>query len=92
MPLAFSGMCTYAGRLSQIGAARFARKYPAVMDALLRALLELICKYYRTIMGYGPCCQPLTLDLIPHNHRASILWQARRQTGNKYDSICKIAQ
>lgn len=40
-----------AGRLSQIGVARFARKYPAVMDALLRALLELICKYHRTVLG-----------------------------------------
>lgn len=40
-----------AGRLSQLGVARFARKYPGVMDALLRALLELICKYNRTVMG-----------------------------------------
>jgi len=33
--------------------ARFAQKYPAVRDTLLRALLELICKYTRTIIGCG---------------------------------------
>ena len=41
----------HVGRLAQLGVARFACKYPAVMDALLRALLELICKYNRTVMG-----------------------------------------
>ena len=41
--------------MAQLGVARFAQKYPAVRDTLLRALLELICKYTRTIIGYG-CC------------------------------------
>lgn len=32
------------------GVARFAQKYPAVLDALLRSVLELICKYQKTGM------------------------------------------
>jgi len=30
------------------GVARFAQKYPAVLDALLRTMLEMICKYHKT--------------------------------------------
>ena len=40
-----------AGALSQLDVARFAKKYPAVLDALLKSLLELICKYQRAITG-----------------------------------------
>jgi len=40
-----------AVRLSQLGVARFTRKYPAVLDALLRTMLDVVCKYQRTISG-----------------------------------------
>jgi hypothetical protein len=30
------------------GVARFAKKYPALLDALLRSMLELLCKYHKT--------------------------------------------
>lgn len=36
---------------STLGVARFAQKYPAVLDALLRSVLELICKYQKTVIG-----------------------------------------
>jgi hypothetical protein len=35
-------------RLSTLGVARFAAKYPALKDALLRGLLDLVVKYYKT--------------------------------------------
>lgn len=35
-------------RLSQLGVARFAQRYPALCEALLRSLLELVVKYYKT--------------------------------------------
>ena len=44
-----------AGALSQLGVARFCKKYPAVLDALLRTQLELICKYQKTVLGCGAC-------------------------------------
>jgi hypothetical protein len=28
--------------------ARFAQKYPALLDALLKSVLELVCKYHKT--------------------------------------------
>ncbi|KAL4423465.1 hypothetical protein ABPG77_005417 [Micractinium sp. CCAP 211/92] len=34
-----------------LGIARFAQKYPAVLDALLRTTLEMICKYHKTVIG-----------------------------------------
>ena len=37
--------------LSKLGVSRFARKYPGVKDTLLRALLELACRYERTLAG-----------------------------------------
>lgn len=37
--------------LSRLGVARFAAKYPAVLDALLRGLLELVCKYHKAVAG-----------------------------------------
>lgn len=36
---------------STLGVARFAQKYPAVLDALLRTMLEMICKYQKTVIG-----------------------------------------
>ena len=30
------------------GVARFAQKYPALLDALLKSVLELVCKYHKT--------------------------------------------
>ena len=48
------GLHVHAVRLSQLGVARFARKYPAVMDTLLRTMLEVICKYQRLISGCAP--------------------------------------
>ncbi|KAI7841137.1 hypothetical protein COHA_005107 [Chlorella ohadii] len=36
---------------STLGVARFAQKYPAVLDALLRTMLEMICKYHKTVIG-----------------------------------------
>ncbi|KAK9805380.1 hypothetical protein WJX73_008568 [Symbiochloris irregularis] len=35
--------------ISQLGIAYFAKKYPAVLTALLRGVLELTCKYQRDI-------------------------------------------
>ena len=40
-----------AGSLSTLGVSRFAKKYPAVLTALLKSLLELICKYERAVAG-----------------------------------------
>ena len=40
-----------AGSLSVLGVSRFAKKYPAVLTALLKSLLELVCKYEKAING-----------------------------------------
>lgn len=40
-----------AVRLSQLGVARFTKKYPAVLDALLRTMLEVVVKFQRAITG-----------------------------------------
>lgn len=40
-------------RLSQLGAARFTKKYPAVLDAMLRTMLEVVVKYQRAITGWA---------------------------------------
>ena len=40
-----------AGCLSQLDVARFAKKYPAVMTALLRSILEVTVKYYKGLLG-----------------------------------------
>ncbi len=37
--------------LNRLGAARFAQKYPAVREALLRSLLEAAVQYHRTLAG-----------------------------------------
>ena len=42
-----------AGSISQLGAAHFAKKYPAVLAALLKSILELTCDYHRTLAGYA---------------------------------------
>ena len=44
---------------AKMSIATFARKYQAVMDALLRSLLELVCTYHRICAGCGPaaCAQ-----------------------------------
>lgn len=34
--------------LARAGVARFAQRYPALLDALLRSVLELVCKYHKT--------------------------------------------
>ena len=55
--------CT--GMLSQLGVAHFAKKYPAVLDAVLRGVLELTCKYQRSITEYVYCSllhSPLILE------------------------------
>ena len=39
------------GCLSQLDVARFAKKYPAVMTALLRSILEVTVKYYKALLG-----------------------------------------
>ena len=41
-----------AGSLSSMGCARFCAKYPAVLAALQRSLLELVCKYQKQVLGY----------------------------------------
>jgi len=38
-------------RLSTLGVARFAAKYPAVRDALLKGLMETIVKHYKAVLG-----------------------------------------
>lgn len=50
-----STVCLHAGSLSQLDVARFAKKYPAVMTALLRSLLEVTVKYYKALLGCAPC-------------------------------------
>lgn len=40
-----------AGCLSQLDVARFAKRYPAVMTALLRSLMEVTVKYYKALLG-----------------------------------------
>ena len=42
--------------LSQLSVARFAKKYPAVLEAIIRGVLELTCKYQRSITECGPDC------------------------------------
>jgi hypothetical protein len=37
--------------LGKLGVAHFARKYPAVKEALLKSLLEVSVKYHRTLLG-----------------------------------------
>ena len=37
--------------LPAAGVARFAQKYPSLLDALLKSLLELVCKYHKTGVG-----------------------------------------
>lgn len=49
-------------RLSQLGVARFARKYPAVMDTLLRTMLEVVCKYQRLISGIEETTEAREVD------------------------------
>lgn len=44
------------GCLSQLDVARFAKKYPAVMTALLRSILEVTVKYYKALLGYVHTC------------------------------------
>jgi len=46
-----NSVCLHAGSLSQLDVARFAKKYPAVMTALLRSLLEVTVKYYKALLG-----------------------------------------
>ncbi|KAG7670575.1 hypothetical protein Ndes2437B_g05113 [Nannochloris sp. 'desiccata'] len=38
-------------RLSTLAVARFAAKYPAVRDALLKGLMEIIVKHYKAVLG-----------------------------------------
>lgn len=40
-----------AGELSTLGVSRFAKRYPAVLTALIKSLLEVICKYERAVAG-----------------------------------------
>ena len=45
-------LCVWlTGCLSQLDVARFAKKYPAVMTALLRSILEVTVKYYKALLG-----------------------------------------
>ncbi|KAF6255953.1 hypothetical protein COO60DRAFT_1296414 [Scenedesmus sp. NREL 46B-D3] len=37
--------------LAKLGVSRFAQKYPAVQEALLRSLLELTCTYHKRLAG-----------------------------------------
>ena len=40
-----------AGMCARMNIAEFARKYPKVLDQLLRSLLELVCRYYAVMAG-----------------------------------------
>lgn len=42
-------VCT--GSLSSLGVSRFCQKYPAVLGTLQRSVLELVCKYQKTVLG-----------------------------------------
>lgn len=46
-------------RLSQLGVARFAARYPALCQALLQSLLELTVKYYKTGERWLPKAEEL---------------------------------
>ena len=35
-----------------MGVAHFAKKYPPVLDAVLKGVLELTCKYHRNMIEY----------------------------------------
>ena len=35
-----------------MGVSRFCARYPAVLATLQRSLLELVCKYQKTVLGY----------------------------------------
>lgn len=37
--------------MSKLGAARFARKYPSVKDALLKSVLEVAVRWHRRLAG-----------------------------------------
>jgi hypothetical protein len=37
--------------LAKLGVSRFAQKYPGVKEALLKSILEVVCKYHKTIAG-----------------------------------------
>ena len=39
------------GSLSTMGVSRFCKKYPAVLSTLQRSVLELVCKYQKTVLG-----------------------------------------
>ena len=39
-----------------MGVSRFCARYPAVLATLQRSLLELVCKYQKTVLG---CVGPL---------------------------------
>ena len=43
----------HAGSLSRLGVSRFCQKYPAVLATLQRSILELVCKYQKTVLGCG---------------------------------------
>ena len=57
MPEQVSKGAVGAGMCAKMSIATFARKYPAVMDALLRSLLELVCTYHRICAGCGPAAR-----------------------------------
>jgi hypothetical protein len=56
-----SGHDVLSWRCRPAGVARFAQKYPALLDSLLRSVLELVCKYHKTGVGGAemPLCKGL---------------------------------
>lgn len=62
--------------LSQLDVARFAKKYPAVMTALLRSILEVTVKYYKGLLGEVEAVEERAVD----------------RHGNKYMTIKELQE
>ena len=52
-----------AGMCARMNIAEFARKYPKVLDQLLRSLLELVCRYHAINAG---CAVPRRAERTVH--------------------------
>ena len=75
-----------AGMCARMNIAEFARKYPKVLDQLLRSLLELVCRYHAICSGCGPfhpehatalqCCTVSCASCVAcQEHYVAALWR-----------------
>lgn len=61
-------------RFSRLGVARFAQKYPAVRQALILQVLELVCKFHKTVLGEADDLEERGVD----------------EKGNKYKTVAEL--